>query len=204
MKEKVMMAAILVAVSTVSALVLAGINDVSSDVIRRNQERRFKAAVLRALGTPFDGDRPEDAFRERIEVRSFPEGRLYLSVTGDEDKAVDGIAFKLKGPGFWGPISLVVGVDPDDFSIKGLEILEQEETPGLGARVEEERFRGQFAGKHLDDTITVQVKGMKPGPNDVSAITGATFTSKALEAIINETSRKFIEAIKSLRRDKNA
>ena len=83
-------------------------------------------------------------------------------------------------------------------SIRGMEILEQEETPGLGARIEEKSFREQFKGKQIEKKIIVQIKGAATGPNDVSAITGATITSKTLEKIINEVSQPYLEAIRSL------
>jgi Na+-translocating ferredoxin:NAD+ oxidoreductase RnfG subunit len=94
---------------------------------------------------------------------------------------------------------MVVGIDPDDFKIRGIEILEQQETPGLGARIEEDQFREQFKGKIINETIIIQIKGAATGPNDVSAITGATITSKTVEKIINELSKPFLEEIKRLK-----
>ena len=199
MKERLMIVAVLLLVSIASALSLAAINNVSSSVIQRNQERQLKVALLKALEVPFDSKMPEKAYDTNIEERSTDKGILYLTHKDNKKTLpITGVAFMLKGAGFWGPMSLIVGLDPADMSIRGLEIFEQEETPGLGARIEEQSFRDQFKGKQIEKKIIVQIKGAVTGPNDVSAITGATITSKTLEKIINETSRPYIKAIRSL------
>ena len=40
----------------------------------------------------------------------------------------------------------MLALDPQ-FSLLGLEILEHEEDPGLGAEIEQDYFRNQFKGK---------------------------------------------------------
>ena len=194
MKEKIMMVVMLVAVSIVSALMLAGINDFSYDLIKMNKERKLKVAVLSALDIPLGNMEPEEVFSSKIKKLDSPEGPIYLS----EDIRYKGAAFSVKGSGFWGPIIVMVGVDPENMTIKGIEILQQEETPGLGARIEEDWFRNQFKGKRMDAPIRMMIKGAKPGPNDVSAVAGATLSSKFVEDIINEKSKPFIEAVRRL------
>ncbi|MDT8316671.1 MAG: FMN-binding protein [bacterium] len=193
-KEKIMMVLVLVAVSIASSLMLAGINDFSYDMIKMNKERKLKVAVLSALEIPLGNREPEKVFSSSIKRITTPEGPIYLS-TDDRQK---GVAFSAKGSGFWGPIIVMVGVDPETLTIKGVEILQQEETPGLGARIEEDRFRNQFKGKSMDTPIRMMIKGAKPGPNDVEAVAGATLSSKFMEEIINEKSKPFIEAVRRL------
>jgi len=193
-REKIMMVLVLVAVSVVSALTLAGINDFSYDVIKMNKEHKLKVAVLSALEIPLSGKKPEEVFSGKVKKVNSPEEPIYIS----KDIRFKGAAFKVKGSGFWGPIVLIVGIDPENLTIKGIEILQQEETPGLGARIEEEGFRDQFKGKRMDAPIRMMIKGAKPGPNDVSAVAGATLSSKFVEDIINEKSKPFIEAVRRL------
>ena len=194
MKEKMMMVFVLVAVSIASALMLAGINDLSYDVIKMNKERKLKLAVLSALNIPFGNGEAEEVFSGSIKKINTPEGPIYLS-TDDRQK---GLAFSAKGSGFWGPIVIMIGINPENLTIKGVEILQQEETPGLGARIEEEWFRNQFQGKNMDVPIRMMIKGAKPGPNDVEAVSGATLSSKFVEEIINEKSKPLIEAMRRL------
>ena len=194
MKDKVMMIVVLVAVSMVSALMLAGINAFSYDTIKMNKERKFKVAVLSALEIPFGSEGPEKIFSEKVKEVNTAAGSVYLTT----DESGKGAAFSVKGSGFWGPIIVMVGVDPAKLTIKGIEILQQEETPGLGARIEEEWFREQFKGKRMDAPIGMMIKGAKPGTNDVVAVAGATLSSRFMESIINEKSKPFIEAVRRL------
>lgn len=194
MKEKIMMVVVLVTVSIVSALMLAGINDFSYDVIKMNKERKLKLAVLSALEIPLRDVKPEELFSAKVKKVDSPQGPIYLS----KDKRFKGAAFSVKGSGFWGPIIVMVGIDPEKMTIKGMEILQQEETPGLGARIEEGWFRNQFKGKRMDTPIRMMIKGAKPGHNDVEAIAGATLSSKFVEDIINNKSKPFIEAVRRL------
>lgn len=198
MKEKIMMVLVLVAVSIVSALMLASINYFSYDVIKMNKERKLKIAVLSALEIPIKDKNPEEVFSSKVKKLNSPQGPIYLS----KDISLQGAAFSVKGSGFWGPIIVMVGVviaeGPENLTIKAIEILQQEETPGLGARIEESLFRNQFKGKRMDAPIRMMIKGAKPGPNDVEAIAGATLSSKFVEDIINEKSKPFIEAVRRL------
>ena len=199
MREKVLIVVVLFAVSTVSALMLAAVDSASRDVIIKNRERNFKVALLSVLNLGERSREPEVTFKEKIKEHKLPSGKVYLSMGGEGNKEIEGAAFKLTGSGFWGPISIMVGIRLDDMSISGIEILEQGETPGLGARIEEVDFRKQFYSKYMDKAILIKVKGEKPGANDVSAITGATITSKSFEKIINEASQPYIKALRGIK-----
>lgn len=194
MKDKMMMIIVLVLVSMASALMLAGINDFSYATIKLNKERKLKVAVLSVLEIPLAKMKPEEVFSSKVKKVDSPDGPIYLSM----DERSKGAAFSVKGPGFWGPIIIMVGINPENLTIKGIEILQQEETPGLGARIEESWFRDQFRGKSMESPIGMMIKGAKPGANDVAAVAGATLSSKFVEDIINEKSKPFIEALRRL------
>lgn len=88
-------------------------------------------------------------------------------------------------------ISLFICVGPDLETIKGIEVLDHTETPGLGGRMTEEEFKRQFVGKKLKPRLLL-VRGRETvGPNEVHAITGASYTSKGIEKIINEAMETF-------------
>ncbi|MBE7444359.1 MAG: FMN-binding protein [Planctomycetia bacterium] len=88
-------------------------------------------------------------------------------------------------------MSLFICVEPDMETLKGIEVLDHSETPGLGGRITEEQFKRQFSGKKLRPKIFV-VKGRKAeGDNEVDAITGATNTSRGIEAFINDAMKEF-------------
>ena len=57
------------------------------------------------------------------------------------------------------------------------------ETPGLGMKAEEPEFKGQFTGKQAQ---TLEVTKTAPSSdNQIQAISGATYTSKAVTGAAN-------------------
>ena len=104
-----------------------------------------------------------------------------------------GYCLRVTGTGYNGYIRMVVGIDTAGV-IKGVEVLEHSETPGLGARIKEVRpgendawFLRQFKGK--------QASGIAVHKN-IDAITGATISSKAITDAIRETAAKFLAKVK--------
>ncbi|MHC4138762.1 MAG: FMN-binding protein [Planctomycetota bacterium] len=112
-----------------------------------------------------------------------------------KDGSLEGIGFITTKLGYGfnkaADISLFICVGPDLETIKGIEVLDHTETPGLGGRMTEEGFKRQFVGKKLKPKLSL-VRGIEAvGPNEVHAITGASYTSKGVEQIINEAMETF-------------
>ena len=101
----------------------------------------------------------------------------------DNKGVVRGIAFKTSGKGYASSIDTIVGMTADG-TIIGIKVLSQNETPGLGARVSEQSFAGQFARRHIKDA------------SGIHAISGATISSRA---VINSVRRKADEIQKLLK-----
>jgi electron transport complex protein RnfG len=76
--------------------------------------------------------------------------------------------------GFSGNITLMAGFKPDG-TIVNITILAHKETPGLGTKMDEPKFKDQFPGKNPSDFI---LKVRKDG-GPVDAITAATISSRA-------------------------
>lgn len=114
----------------------------------------------------------------------------------DEKGKLLGYAFIAEGNGYQGTIKLLAGVDPGLAEIRGIEVLESQETPGLGAEIAGDRFREQFAGLDMSHPIEL-VKNEKPTEKyQVEAITGATISSRAVVNIMN----KKVEEVRNLLR----
>ena len=77
--------------------------------------------------------------------------------------------------GFGGEIVMIVGVNTEGV-VTGVVITEMSETAGLGAKADDPSFLSQYVGK--SGSLTV-VKG-NAGETQISAITGATVTSRAV------------------------
>ena len=114
----------------------------------------------------------------------------------DSDKKLLGYVFLAEGNGYQGAIKLIVGVDTKLSTMKGMEVLESQETPGLGAEIAGDKFRSQFAGLPLTHAIEY-VKNEKPQkPYQIEAITGATISSRAVVNILNKRIKEVRKGLK--------
>ncbi|MBU0595603.1 RnfABCDGE type electron transport complex subunit G, partial [Candidatus Bipolaricaulota bacterium] len=84
-----------------------------------------------------------------------------------------GSALMTKATGYGGRIDILIGVEPDQ-RLRGIRVISQQETPGLGAKIVEASFLDQFVGLSLDQLALTKTGG------SVDAITGATISSSAV------------------------
>lgn len=162
-------------VSIVFTGLLAGVNAGYKKKIALNQEAALKASILSSVGVE-PGDDVNAVFDEKAKENLLGDIIYYEIETGS------GTAFAIpfEGPGLWGTIRGYIGVASDLKSIEGIAFTEQNETPGLGGRIDEDWYKAQFKGVSLGGTVSY---GTESG---IDAITGATSTSNAILKIINE------------------
>lgn len=114
----------------------------------------------------------------------------------DKNGDIIGYAFIGEGKGYSSTIRIIIGIDPNGV-LQGIKIISQQETPGLGARVDEVRACGTIwdilKGKKIEKPkgpwFQEQFKGRDPDSVDI--ITGATITSKAVIETVKSTIEKF-------------
>lgn len=187
MKKEVWMVTVLVLVATISAGVLGFINVTTRPIIKENEARKLRKSVLSSVNVDYNSDNLEEKFKSTIETKEIDGKEVFFHY--GQDGELQEVAFKISGSGFQGPIQGIISLKPDLQTIVGLEILSQQETPGLGARITEDWFLNQFNDKVLKPRIEV-VKGGSSADNEVDAITGATRTSKSVQGIINNEVEK--------------
>jgi electron transport complex protein RnfG len=107
-----------------------------------------------------------------------------------------GWVVKTAGQGYADKIEILVGLSPDARTVTGLFVLDQKETPGLGNKIVEGDWRGQFVGKPAT-TPFVAVKSGAKADHEIDAITGATISSKAVCDIINTAAADLQEPLKA-------
>ncbi len=96
-----------------------------------------------------------------------------------------GVALVGAGAGFQDVIRVIFGFDPETGDVIGMQVLESKETPGLGDKIEKDSsFVREFHG------VAVPLVGLKSGretgaDGEVTMITGATISSRAIIDIIN-------------------
>lgn len=83
------------------------------------------------------------------------------------------IAYLLSGKfqGFKTFVHVMLAIDPE-FTIIGLEILEHEEDPGLGAEIEQDYFKNQFKGKPFEAVKNIDVVKAPIPPDYLDALNG--------------------------------
>jgi Na+-transporting NADH:ubiquinone oxidoreductase subunit C len=171
-------------VSFAFVFLLSMTNQVTVERVELNQETARQGAVLEAMG--IDAEGIEEIQSEFAKVSGDSEAGLYAGT-------VDGrtvYAKQFAGAGLWGTIAGVLAVTSDMETIVGLEIVEDNETPGLGGRINEPWFKNQFAGERIpEDGITVRALEGDGDPDKdngvVDGVTGATRTSDSVESIVN-------------------
>jgi len=173
----------------------------SEERIQVNEKVKLQRIVLNVLGI-LGEEAPSDAevlgiFDQRVKTISAQERTVYVGYA-EGGRTVLGYAFPVGGPGFWGPISGMVGVDSGATRILGIAFYRHSETPGLGARISEPWFTKQFEGVKLfpieEDRKIFYLKpeGTGRAPNELDGVTGATGTSRAVEAFLNRELDRFL------------
>jgi len=89
-------------------------------------------------------------------------------------KGNERIAFLLPGrfPGFKTVIKVMLALSPE-YTIKGLEIMEHEEDPGLGGEITQDYFKNQFVGKPFSKLVELKVV-KEPLPDEYRKVLEAT------------------------------
>ena len=93
----------------------------------------------------------------------------------DKDNQLLGACFTVQARGYSGAIETLAGMYING-TIAAIKVVEQNETPGVGGRIAESAFAGQFMNKNNLD--------------GVHAITGATISSKAVIDSVKEKAAK--------------
>ena len=174
----------LLAVAVLSAAALGYVYQITKEPIARAKDKKTLDAVREVVGN-FDNN----PFAERTEITT-PDGKYKLEVyPARENGLLTSFAVKtFSDNGFGGRIELIVGMWMDG-TIIGYKVIEQKETPGLGTKITEKKFAGQFTGLNAYDDISLKKDG-----GTIDAITGATISSRAvIDAVkkVLSTYRKF-------------
>ena len=177
--------------------ILIGFARLTRGRVEANEQLNFERAVVQSF--------PNIQFKNDLEVHqifvdNFEKDEQTGAYKYTKDGQLAGYAIPFSGQGFWDDIEGVIGIAADKRTIRGVDFYEQNETPGLGARIDEDEFRKQFVGKTLEDTdepIGIVPAAQTPGDNEVHAVTGATQTSVRLETLMNQDIRTWLDAMQN-------
>lgn len=186
--EKIKNLVFVLVLGSVCAGLLMGIRWYTLPIIEKYQAMVLKTTILNAAGVASTAETLDDLFEIKIREAGSGESKYYLSPEDD-------FIFEYKGRGLWGMIEGVITLYPDLKTIKSLQIIAQEETPGLGGRIVEEQFLNSFSGKIVDPKLVLTKLKAGGATEKVEAITGATITTEALVDTINDSVAEFRERV---------
>lgn len=181
MRDILRLIVVLTCICIASAIALAKVYDLTKESIA-HQKRLEVVRAIKAVLPPYDNEPDRDMVKLPMGIDKKGEAVQGVFYRGRKEGRVTGVAFKVSSPeGYGGTIDLMMGLLPDG-TINGIEILSHLETPGLGAKIEEAKFKDQFKGHDLSDTKWA----VKKEAGDIDAITGATISSRAVIKAIKE------------------
>lgn len=121
-------------------------------------------------------------------VRQGTHATVYL--LRDEAGEIDKFIMPLHGYGLWSTLYGFIALEENGNDIFGLQFYEHAETPGLGAEVDNPRWKSLWNGKRLsDDDGTLQISVSKAAPAagadfHIDALAGATLTTNGVNNLV--------------------
>jgi len=170
----------------------------TQDIIKINESLVLKRAILKAAGFEVlqAAADVEKLYKDAVsEVKDQNDRTLYYIITKPGLLDVQGYVIVSTGSGLWGDITAAIGINSAKDQLTGIDIIAQNETPGLGGRITEPWFTNQFKGKR--GPLSLVPEGETANSNEVQAITGASYSSAAMKAIVNSTLQDAQRIIKS-------
>lgn len=192
--------------SLVCAIVLTGVSMGLADRQERNRKIDKVSNILAVLRIDPGADASAKEIEEVYEAKvgkSEKDGIVVYTYKGDTSGApAQAYATMVDGMGLWGPVKGVLALKPDLRTIRGVRFYDHEETPGLGGRISEKEFTGQFEGKSVlsdDGQPGIAIVSAARKNNEVDAITGATLTCKAVQKFVNQDLKVFLRVMRVMR-----
>jgi Na+-transporting NADH:ubiquinone oxidoreductase subunit C len=179
----------------ISGGLLTGATLATGALIEDNKQAQLKAEILNAHGVAYTPLTVHETFSNQVDTYTYtrPYGDTTYIFNFYVDRTSGFITYRFDstfGGGVWGPIIGLFTLESNWSTIVRVSVLQQEETPGLGAIVATRNYLDQFAGKTigLGEAAFQIIKGLDPlaaAENQVPSITGATGTSNRFQSIVN-------------------
>ena len=179
-KEIGMLTAKLFIICFIVSGLLALVNSVTEPVIEKNEQKSFEEAMGQLLPEAEDFEEVKDLDFAPTESGVTLES-LYKGVK--DGKLCGYVANTVCSEGYGGDINVMVSVTEEN-KVGEIKIMSISETAGLGAKANTPEFLAQYKG--LKAEIGVEKNnGGSADENTISAISGATITSKAVTKAVN-------------------
>lgn len=177
MKNVIHMILTLAIISALAAAALAIGNRATKDAIAAQAKLKAARAVLKIY--------PNCKKPEEKQIKT-PSGETITAYICPGNRV--GFTFSSKSASgiprpYSGLIKMMIGINKSG-TVNGVQIIEQSETPGLGAKIAEPSFVNQFVGVTLEKG---NLKVKKDDPSGmIDGISGATISSRAVTAMVKK------------------
>ena len=105
-----------------------------------------------------------------------------------DDGSLDKVILPIHGYGLWSTLYGFIALEDNLNDIFGLQFYQHAETPGLGAEVDNPKWKSQWKGKKLNNEngeLMIQVaKTQKYKDHHIDALAGATLTSNGVDNLV--------------------
>lgn len=179
------MVATLVIITSLSGLALAGVKNLTADAIANAERAKLESALEQVL-PEFDNEISSDM--KVVQINDRDQLVFYYGKKGDE---LVGVAVETyTNMGFSGKFKIMVGFRPDG-TIINTSVLEHQETPGLGDKMDV--AKSPFPLQFIDlNPSAVNMTVTKDG-GDIDGITAATITARAFCDAVQRAYDEFIK-----------
>ncbi len=169
---------VLTAVGLISGGFLAGVAKLTKERIAFNIQKEIEEAIVNVV--------PGTVQNQKLYEEED------LSIYGGQDESGQSIGYAVQstGVGFQDKITLMFGINVSLTRIIGLAVIDQKETPGLGAKITDWNAFLQF-WENRNATGEIILRKPPAGsqeelaPMEINTITGATISSKKVLEIVN-------------------
>ena len=172
MADILRMIVVLSALCGLSGFALSYLKMVTAPVIEEQVLTYVQGPAIAGVFTDIDNQPIAD--RKAFETEK---GRVLVFPAMRDGKLV-GVALEAKGKGYGGDVGVMVGFNVANDTLAGIGTTTLKETPGLGMRIAEPGFTGQFRG------IAAPV-GLKSQGGSIDGISGATISSSGAVTAVN-------------------
>ena len=203
----------MVGVGLACGLLIVSIYQITLPTIERNKAEALQRAIFRVL--PEARSSATYVYTEGAGLALAPDGADgALAIYAGRDDAGARVSFWLVsalGMGYQDVIRVLYGYSFARDAVVGLQVLESKETPGLGDRIESDPdFVANFEA--LDVSLTADLSavahpievvkhGQKESPWQIDGITGATISSKAIAAMLRDSTATWIPKVDKRKAD---
>tara|TARA_B100000965_G_scaffold64740_1_gene50502 strand:- start:418 stop:1191 length:774 start_codon:yes stop_codon:yes gene_type:complete len=117
-------------------------------------------------------------------------GKIFI--LRNDDYSINKLILPIRGYGLWGTLYGYISIENDFNTIAGIEFYDHKETPGLGAEVDNPKWKNLWPGKQIyqngEVSLTV-IKGRvviddKDAQYEIDGLSGATITSRGVTNMI--------------------